>query len=455
MARKLVLAVLFASVLFAGCQTGQGQAATCADEGWIRLFDGTPNSWKGWKASENKDTFTTRDGMIVAQGPRSHLFYAGPVENANFTNFEFKADVMTEPGSNSGIYFHTKYQETGWPSKGYEVQVNNTHKDPKKTGGLYAVKDVFDAPAKDNEWFNQHIIVQGKNITIKVNGKTMVEYTEPEEVGRSGAGRKISSGTFALQGHDPKSIVYYKNIMVKPLPCGPEAKPKPKAKEQPKAPIKIVVVTGGHRFEHEPFFSVFKGHDDIKYVEALQKDHSEIFEDISKWDYDVIVLYNMTQKISPQRRKNFISLLNRGVGLVVLHHAMGAFQSWPGYKKISGGKYYTKATEEGGVERPGSTFKHDEDMKIHIANSKHPITRGMSDFEIHDETYKNCGHQKNNQVLLTTDHPNNDKTIAWVRRYGKAKVCGIQLGHDGKAYANPNYRRLVAQAIRWTAGRLN
>jgi predicted SPOUT superfamily RNA methylase MTH1 len=211
MARKLVLVLVCASVFLTGCQTVENMY--CKIIGWHSLFDG--ETLNGWKASENKETFSVRDGMIVAHGPRSHLFYVGPVQNADFKNFEFKADVMTEPGSNSGIYFHTEYQETGWPGKGYEVQVNNSHSDWRKTGSLYGIKDVRESAAKDNEWFTEHIIVKDKKITIKVNGKTVVTYTEPEDVDREG--RWLSSGTFALQGHDPDSIVYYKNIRVKSL----------------------------------------------------------------------------------------------------------------------------------------------------------------------------------------------------------------------------------------------
>ena len=183
---------------------------------WISLFDG--KSLDGWKASENPETFKVEDGKIVVHGPRSHLFYVGDVQNHNFKNFEFKAQVMTTPGSNSGMYFHTEYQEEGWPSKGYEVQVNNSHTDWRRTASLYAIDDVREVPAKDNEWFTQHIIVQGKKVTIKVNGETQVEYTEPDNLEADRGDRRISSGTFALQGHDPESKVYYKDIMVKPLP---------------------------------------------------------------------------------------------------------------------------------------------------------------------------------------------------------------------------------------------
>ncbi len=186
-------------------------------EGWIRLFD--RESFNGWKASERKGTFSVENGKLVVNGKRSHLYYVGPVEHANFKNFEFKADVYTFPGSNSGIYFHTEYQENGWPEKGYEVQVNNSHSDWRRTGSLYRVVDLRKVPSKDKEWFTEHIIVRDKHIIVKINGETVVDYVEPENVNHDGfPGRKIDSGTFCIQGHDPESKVYFKNIMVKPFP---------------------------------------------------------------------------------------------------------------------------------------------------------------------------------------------------------------------------------------------
>jgi hypothetical protein len=187
-------------------------------EDWISLFDG--KSLDGWKFSDKEGTFSVEDGKIVVHGPRSHLYYVGPVRNHNFKNFEFKADVMTMPGSNSGIYFHTAYQEQGWPDKGFEVQVNNSHTDWKRTAGLYDIKDVREVPAADNEWFTERILVEGKRIRTYVNDKLIVDYTQPANVTppKEHPGRVLSSGTFALQGHDPKSKVFYKNILVKPLP---------------------------------------------------------------------------------------------------------------------------------------------------------------------------------------------------------------------------------------------
>ena len=209
------VAVLVASIVIAGC-TAPNQQPGKSGDGWTQLFDG--KSLNGWKASENASSVRFENGTIVVQGDRSHLFYLGEDGNAEFKNFEFEADVMTEPGANSGIYFHTRYQEEGWPGKGYEAQVNNSHKDWRKTGSLWGVEDVRESPAQDNEWFKYHIIVRGKRIVIKINGQTTVDYTEPENLDLSKRrGRILTSGTFAFQCHDPGSRVHFKNIRVKRL----------------------------------------------------------------------------------------------------------------------------------------------------------------------------------------------------------------------------------------------
>lgn len=206
------LPALLLPVMFSFCSGKQK-----SDE-WISLFDG--KTLNGWKVGANASAFKIENGAIAVNGNVSHLYYDGEVQQHRFKNFEFKAEVMTTPGSNSGIYFHTQYQEKDWPKKGYEVQVNNSHTDWRRTGSLWAIQDVKETYAKDNEWFALHITVKGKHITVAINDKTVVDYTEPDNVQREEGmkDRIISSGTFALQGHDPKSKVYYRNIRVKLLP---------------------------------------------------------------------------------------------------------------------------------------------------------------------------------------------------------------------------------------------
>ncbi len=628
--------ILFVAMLTVGSLWAQQPAG---EDVWISLFNG--KDLDGWKASENKATFSVKDGAIVAHGNRSHLFYVGPVNNAQFTNFEYKVDVMTEPGSNGGLYFHTEYQETGWPDKGFEVQVNNSYKpDPRMTGSLYQMQDVLNvSPAQDREWFTEHIVVRGNRVQVFVNDKQVVDWTEPDN---ATGGRKLGTGTFALQGHDPKSTVYYKNIRVRPLrgrggqgqeqgqrqggrqgrrgpwvdlfdgktltgwkqingtakyevvdgtikgttvegspnsflctekqfqdfelefevnvdsrlnsgvqirsnafhdyqnnrvhgyqveiatngtagsiydearrngwvnPKQVDAKSKEAFKDgqwnkyrvvcqgkrirtwindipvadvsdamtrkgflglqvhsftgdspvsvqwrnlriremnPARQTLNVAFVTGGHDYEHDKFMKMWKGIEGIEVTHLPQADDSEIFETILPWDYDVIVLYNMSQKISDKRQNNFKQLIGQGIGLIAMHHNLAAFQGFAEYKNIIGGKFFLQA--EGG--QPQGEYKHGVDMKVQIADKNHPITQGLEDFTINDETYKKVWHAEDNHILLTTEEPTSDSALAWTRTYGKGKVFAIALGHDGMAYANPNFRKLVAQAIQWVA----
>lgn len=208
--RFLQLTAVLFSVIFLLSATNKKQK-------WVSLFDG--KSLNGWKVGANPETFKVEDGAIVVNGKVAHLFYNGKVGNHDFKNFELKLDIMTMPGSNSGVYINTQYQESSWPKKGYEVQVNNSQGDWRRTGGLYAVQDIKEPPAKDNEWFTMHIVVKNKNIKVSVNNKQLVDYTEPENAVREKGmeARLLSSGTIALQGHDPNSKVLYKNIQLKVL----------------------------------------------------------------------------------------------------------------------------------------------------------------------------------------------------------------------------------------------
>jgi hypothetical protein len=208
--KRLTLLLLLASAAF-------------AQEGWISLFNG--KDFTNWKVGGNQTTFTVKDGAFVANGTAAHAFYEGPVNKHDFKNFELSVDVKAAPNSNGGIYFHTEFQDAGFPRKGFEVQVNNSYvRDAVKSGSLYHVKDIGSEEIKgitaDDEWFNELIIVQDNTVTIKLNGKEVVKWTQPADWngGKEGPGRVISHGTFALQGHDPNSTVHYRNIRVRPLP---------------------------------------------------------------------------------------------------------------------------------------------------------------------------------------------------------------------------------------------
>lgn len=183
------------------------------NDGWESLFNG--KDLTDWKINESPESWTVADGALVAHGKRSHAYYIGP--DKPFKNFEFECEVMTKPNSNGGICFHTKWITNNWPtlSSGYESQVNISQKDPQKTGGLYNTVKVLTAPAKDDTWWKHYIKVEGKKIVVKIDGNTVVDYTEPDVVKGP---NKLASGYFCLQAHDPGSTVSYRNMRVKRLP---------------------------------------------------------------------------------------------------------------------------------------------------------------------------------------------------------------------------------------------
>ncbi len=209
---------------FAGAMTAAGIAAA-ADDGWVELFDG--KSLEGWRASENKGSWSVVDGQLSANGPRSHLFYTGPVRGADFRNFELEVEVRTQPACNSGVYFHTAYQESDFPRKGFEIQINNTatgdggYRERKKTGSLYGLRNMYKQFAPDDRWFKVYAAVRGKNVQIRLNGMLLVDYTEPAPpVIPDGpeTGRYLDRGTFALQCHNDGSKARFRSVRVRPLP---------------------------------------------------------------------------------------------------------------------------------------------------------------------------------------------------------------------------------------------
>lgn len=215
--------LLTGSVLVAALLT---VPANAQEPAWVSLFDG--KSLAGWQASERPDSWKIVDGAVVTAGDRSHLFYVGPVANHDFKNFEFAAEVMSEPRSNGGIYIHTKVQGAGWPEAGYELQVvnsnppvtGNAYVEHKMTGSIYAVRNTWRTTVRDNEWFRYRIRVVGKTIQTFINDVLTCEYTEPEKPYRPAdkLGRLLGSGTFALQAHDPGSVVRYRAMRVRVLP---------------------------------------------------------------------------------------------------------------------------------------------------------------------------------------------------------------------------------------------
>jgi len=449
---------LFFSMLMLSLVTTSAMAGE-----WKDLFDG--QTLNGWSIHSGYAKYRIEDGAIVGTAvkgsPNTFL-----CTNKEYGDFTLEFEVKCDPRLNSGVQIRSQIakdpmffvfrgpdgrprQHLVPPDRVYGYQVEIASAETGTSGGIYDearrgffladLTDKSDARKafKDDRWNKYRIECKGSSIKTWVNEVPCVDLRDSMD----------AKGIIGLQVHGLGRNFFpyqvrWRNLRIRELDVADPGK------------LKVVVVTGGHDFEREPFFKVLDSIEEITYTEAIQKDHSELFEDISNWDYDVIVFYSMTQDISEKRRQNFLRLLDRGVGIVAMHHVMGAFQEWPQFRKIIGTQYCLADTTIDGVQCKAGSYQHDIDMPISVVDKQHPITEGMSDFVIHDEGYKNCWFDRGNHVLLTADHPASDKTVCWVRKYGKSNVCTIQLGHDSKAYENRNYRRLVRRAILWTADRL-
>jgi type 1 glutamine amidotransferase len=215
--------------------------------------------------------------------------------------------------------------------------------------------------------------------------------------------------------------------------------------------LRLLIFIGGHDFEEKEFFRMFNEMEGVTWTHVrYQHDAERNLRPENSGSYDVAVFYDMHQN-HETHYQDWLKVLERGKPSIFLHHALGSYVNWDSYGEIVGGR----ANFGGKVVKwaPNSTFKHDVNFKIHIADPNHPITNGLRDFEIFDETYNNFAVNPGVHVLLTTDHPTSGKVIAWAHRYKNSPVVYIQLGHGPEAYNNPNYRTLVARSIRWVAGR--
>lgn len=216
--------------------------------------------------------------------------------------------------------------------------------------------------------------------------------------------------------------------------------------------IKVLVVTGGHGFEQAAFYKMFSDNSEISFTTAAHaKTNATVYDRDDLLSYDVVVLYDMPQQITETQQARFRSLFDRGTGLVVLHHALVSYQNWPEYEQIIGGRYQEPDPNKAGRVTEAVGWQHDVEVPVVIVATNHPVTAGVRDFVIHDEIYWGYRVGKDVTPLISTTHPKSGKPLAWARTQGKSRVVYLQLGHGKEAFDNENYRKLLAQSIRWTA----
>ncbi len=219
------------------------------------------------------------------------------------------------------------------------------------------------------------------------------------------------------------------------------------AADKPAEKIKLLVMTGGHGFQPESFFKLFQDNPEITYTSAVENKSAEAWDRDDLLNFDVVLLYDFQRELSEAQQAKFHLLLDHGVGLIVLHHALLSYQNWPEYERVAGGKYLLdNERTEAGVT-PASTYEGNVDIDLSVVAKDHPIAAGLHDFKMHDEIYRGVRTTKDIAPLLVAE----GKPAAWTRAEKKSRVFTTILGHG--AYSDPNFQRLLAQAIHWTAGR--
>lgn len=215
-------------------------------------------------------------------------------------------------------------------------------------------------------------------------------------------------------------------------------------------PIHILVITGNHNYKAEPFNQMLSAlGDNITYQVAEMPAAYDMFKPENRSKYDVLVFYHMWQNITDEQKMVFADCINQGKPLVALHHSICAYDNWPEYFNIIGGKYFHSPTTVKGIEYPACSYIHDVNFRVRVVDKKNPITKGITDFDIFDETYKGYYVEDGVVPLLTTDDPGSNSVIGWSKIYGKARVVTLQSGHDVPTFENANYRKLLKQSIEW------
>ena len=217
--------------------------------------------------------------------------------------------------------------------------------------------------------------------------------------------------------------------------------------------LEVLVITGTHDYNVAAFDTMFASFEGMECsIKEMGEDPGSLFDNPETFPYDAIVMYNYRQNLSEKHQKNLLSLLDKGVGLTVVHHAIAGFPNWIEYEDIIGATYVLEEQTRDSVFFPRPTWKHGVDMDIKVEDSEHPITDGISDFRIHDETYKSWVYHDNNHLLLSTDHELSNHQIAWTHETDHSKAFYIQLGHDEHAFTNEQFQKILSRGIKWTAG---
>jgi type 1 glutamine amidotransferase len=354
---------------------------------------------------------------------------------------------LTRPDADSGVFLRGdgKFQVNIWCWPIGSGELYGVRTDPAYAPDLRAAatpRTQADKPV--GQWNHFEITVRGKTVQVVLNGTTVIPgATIPDLPAR---------GRLAFQHHGgknkqgawsgPPSLVQFKNIYIRELPAADRNGVQPGA-----GAVRALLLTGGH--DHETsFYTLFHGYEDLARLPVTSS--TTAFQSDLRGKYDVLIMYDFSRDLPETGKKHLREFVESGKGIVVLHHALLNYQSWPWwYEDVVGGSYRLRRE----ADIPASTYKGDQ--RIFVApEGEHPITRGLGSFEVVDETYKHMWFSRKVRSLLTTDNPQGDRLLAWIGPCATSRVVAIQLGHGPTVFSHPAYRKLVHNAILWSAGRL-
>jgi type 1 glutamine amidotransferase len=214
------------------------------------------------------------------------------------------------------------------------------------------------------------------------------------------------------------------------------------------SPIRLLVVTGGHEFDAS-FWEIFKNRPAWKVEQRAHQpaDTCTVYDRPIASDFDGVLLYDMPRNITEAQQQNFLALFERGVGVVVLHHALAGLQQWSPFDEITGLRMREKG--EGGL--PPYTYQHDVNFELQRVDVQHPVLEGVPSFSVFDEIYGRMYYHPGIQPLMVTNHPASIVVVVWTRKYKNSRVMMIQPGHGPQIFRNPNFQRLISNSIVWTS----
>lgn len=253
---------------------------------------------------------------------------------------------------------------------------------------------------------------------------------------------------------------------------------------------KVLVVTGGHPFEREPFLDIFREWPDLHWTHVEAPDAQECFRPELAGSWDAIVCYDMQgvefRKPDPpmlhqpphEYAVGLCEMLDAGQGIVFLHHALSAWPAWPLWAEIVGGRWHYLPGVLDGKEWPASGYTREVEHRIEPIAAAHPICAGLEGgFSIIDEVYLHpvlldrvvpilrTNHDMHASSFFSGEaairgrlyesggwtHPDGTGVVGWVKPAGRSPVAYLQSGHGPAAYANPGFRRLLANAVDWVS----